>query len=76
MTVIKVFEMTLVFLSISSESVTVVSFVSTIGASIVLITMVLHFFTVGKRFVKLHLDIMKNKKAKHKIMLKYLPKIS
>ena len=76
MTVIKVFEMTLVFLSISSESVTVVSFVSTIGTSIVLITMVLHFFTVGNRFVKLHLDIMKNKKAKHKKMLKYLPKIS
>ena len=64
-TVFWICDMSSVFLSVTSESTTVASFISEIGApdrlTVMCITL---FFTLG--FVKLFLGAMKNKRDKHK----------
>lgn len=56
-----------VLLSVSTGNVTVASLLSNIGTPFILMTMfVTLFFTVGNGCVTLFLNVIKNKRSKHK----------
>ena len=57
----------LVFISVTSGTLTIASFISAIVAWVGLITLIITvFFPLGDEFVKLFPSIMKNKKIKYK----------